>query len=115
MNWKNYFSFEGRVNRIKYFFITLICELLCLPVKIIPEFTQNEMLQLQYGIVLILAIIVSICVTVQRLHDIDRPGIHFFLLLIPFYNIYLGLVLLFKKGTNGPNLYGDDPLTSSCE
>jgi uncharacterized membrane protein YhaH (DUF805 family) len=48
--------------------------------------------------------------TVKRLHDLDRPGSHYWLLLIPFYNIYLTLVLLFKKGTEGSNSYGPDPL-----
>ncbi len=36
--------------------------------------------------------------TVKRLHDIGRPGSHYFLLLIPFYNLYLQCCLLFKKG-----------------
>lgn len=52
------------------------------------------------------------CVTIQRLHDLNRPGSHWFLLLIPFYNIYLGLLLSFKKGTVGPNRFGEDPLAS---
>src|SRR5919202_2724167 len=47
---------------------------------------------------------------VKRLHDLERPGAHYWLLLIPFYNIYLALVLLFKRGTTGPNRYGDEPL-----
>lgn len=49
---------------------------------------------------------------VRRLHDLDRPGTHYWLLLVPFYNIYLGLLLLFKKGTEGPNRYGEDPLVA---
>lgn len=50
--------------------------------------------------------------TVKRLHDLDRPGSHYWLLLIPFYNIYLTVVLHLKKGTEGPNAYGPDPLTT---
>jgi len=49
---------------------------------------------------------------VKRLHDLERPGAHYWLLLIPVYNIYLALVLLFKRGTSGPNRYGDDPLAA---
>jgi uncharacterized membrane protein YhaH (DUF805 family) len=49
--------------------------------------------------------------TVKRLHDIDRPGTHYWLLLIPIYNIYLSILLHFKKGTEGPNAYGPDPLS----
>jgi uncharacterized membrane protein YhaH (DUF805 family) len=65
----------------------------------------------------ILFFIVSIPITViaafpvvKRLHDLGRPGTHYWLLLIPLYNIYLGLVLLFQKGNNGENIYGPDPL-----
>ena len=42
---------------------------------------------------------------VKRFHDLDRPGTHFWLLLIPIYGIYIGLLLLFKKGTEGPNRF----------
>jgi uncharacterized membrane protein YhaH (DUF805 family) len=47
---------------------------------------------------------------VRRLHDLNRPGTHFLFLFIPFYNIYLLFLLYFKKGTDGPNKYGPDPL-----
>ena len=54
--------------------------------------------------------IINAFAAVKRFHDLDRPGTHYWLLLIPFYNIYLGLVLLFEKGTVGDNKYGPDPL-----
>jgi uncharacterized membrane protein YhaH (DUF805 family) len=47
----------------------------------------------------------------RRLHDLDRLGSHYWLLLIPFYNLYLGCVWLFKKGTARRHLYGPDPLS----
>jgi uncharacterized membrane protein YhaH (DUF805 family) len=49
---------------------------------------------------------------IKRLHNLDRPGTHYWFALIPFYGMYLGLLLLFKKGTRGPNQYGDDPLAA---
>jgi uncharacterized membrane protein YhaH (DUF805 family) len=30
---------------------------------------------------------------------------------VPFYNIYLSIILLFQKGTTGANRFGSDPLT----
>lgn len=48
---------------------------------------------------------------VKRLHDIGRPSSHYWLLLVPIYSLYLGLVLLFQKGIEGANEYGSDPLT----
>jgi hypothetical protein len=50
---------------------------------------------------LLLMIVDDIGVTLRRLEDLGRPRWHFWLLLIPFYNIYLGLVLLLLPGT-GP-------------
>lgn len=47
---------------------------------------------------------------IQRLHDLNRSGIHIFLFMVPIYNIYLKFLILFGKGTNGPNKYGKDPL-----
>jgi uncharacterized membrane protein YhaH (DUF805 family) len=52
---------------------------------------------------------------VKRLHDLDRPGTHYWLLLIPLYDLYLVLILLFKKGAGGPNRYGSDPLAGREE
>lgn len=49
----------------------------------------------------------EVCVTVRRFHDLGRTGSDYWLLLIPFYNIYLGLVLLMKKGDESPNLYDE--------
>ena len=37
---------------------------------------------------------------------------HILLFLVPIYNLYLGLVLLFQRGTWGWNEYGPDPLAS---
>ncbi len=55
----------------------------------------------------------GVCVTIKRLHDLDRPGWHWWLLMIPLYNIYLGLTLLFSKGTLGSNQFGHDPLAAA--
>ena len=46
----------------------------------------------------------------QRFRDLNRPGWHAALLLIPIYNLYVGLDLAFARGTRGTNLYGSDPL-----
>lgn len=47
---------------------------------------------------------------IKRLHDLCRPGSHVLLMFVPLLGLYLSLVLLFKKGTTGPNRYGDDPI-----
>jgi uncharacterized membrane protein YhaH (DUF805 family) len=62
--------------------------------------------------VLLLGNTLSALQIVKRLHDLDRPGAHYGLLLIPLYDLYLVLVLFLRKGTSGPNRYGPDPLAA---
>ncbi len=52
-------------------------------------------------------------VTMKRLHDLGLPGWHLVLLLVPLYNLYLGIRLLFSRGTAGQNPYGSDPLAAA--
>jgi uncharacterized membrane protein YhaH (DUF805 family) len=51
-------------------------------------------------------------IAVRRLHDLGKPGWHYWLFFVPLYNIYLGLVLLFTRGVTGSNEYGPDPATA---
>jgi uncharacterized membrane protein YhaH (DUF805 family) len=110
------FSMKGRCNRAMYFWtVTVILALL-----VVLGFTIGKTGGDQ-GVAAGLGLLVTIFVTitgnvilafqaVKRLHDLDRPGFHYWLCFIPFYNFYLGLILLFKKGTVGINKYGPDPL-----
>jgi uncharacterized membrane protein YhaH (DUF805 family) len=114
------FSTEGRLNRAKYFWRTLIISACSIMAAFVAGFLLGgimgknaEPAALIVGYLLVMAGGVMIAFgAVKRLHDLDRPGAHYWLMLIPFYNIYLGLLLLFKKGTSGPNQYGDDPLAA---
>ncbi len=60
-------------------------------------------------------LIVTGVATVKRLHDLDRPGSHYWLKFIPIYNLYLSLVLLLKPGTEGDNYYGSSPKQPSSQ
>lgn len=115
MDLKKYFTFEGRINRAKYFFIPLILGIITIPFYLMAEYAHSSILFTLYVVLSILVYIINVCITVQRLHDIERSGFHYFLLWIPIYNIYLSLILLFKKGTDGPNEYGEDPLLIDYE
>jgi uncharacterized membrane protein YhaH (DUF805 family) len=114
------FSMQGRLNRAKYFWRTLVIgvstDIVTFLVGfllggIMGENAEPAALILGYLLSVVGAVVIA-CEAVKRLHDLDRPGAHYWLLLIPFYNIYLVLVLLFKRGTSGPNRYGDDPLAA---
>ncbi len=116
----NIFSTKGRLNRLAYFghciiddiaIIGLIGLLIALKLSTgIETGILNGIILSLIGIVFFLGIWSEIAATVKRLHDLGKPGSHFFLGLIPIYNIYLGLILLFGKGNSEANEYGENPL-----
>ena len=54
----------------------------------------------------------NIMMDVRRLHDLDLSGWWMLLMLVPLVNFFFALYMLFFKGTDGPNQYGEDPLQS---
>ena len=111
----NIFSFSGRLNRAKYFWYSVLLWVIFVVLILISSLLISKYVSSGLGIVLsiifyVLLVILEASLVVKRFHDLDRPGTHFWLLLIPIYNIYLSLVLLFQKGTAGENKYGPDPL-----
>jgi uncharacterized membrane protein YhaH (DUF805 family) len=111
------FTFEGRANRAWYFWQTLL-DGFAITVLAVVLVMVGVAVGSPFGFLVVpplLSVVVGgswtgIAITVKRLHDLGRPGWHWWLLFIPLYNIYLGLVLLLQRGTPGQNLYGPDPL-----
>jgi len=111
----NLFSTKGRVGRREYavasFVIMLISYAFAFAIGFASAVSDTDvhnagMLGLTVGLV---GGIMQAFVSVRRLHDLGRPGWHFWLFLIPFYNIYLSLVLCFTRGSNSSNEYGPAP------
>jgi len=114
------FTFEGRTNRAWYFWHVLLDDFAVVMLVFVLA-VMGSLLGFPWGLAVVpplLSAIVggswaAIAVTVRRLHDLGRPGWHWWLLFIPFFNLYFGFVLVFQRGTPGPNLYGPDPLAVS--
>lgn len=103
--------YEGRWNRAKYLLAAVVMSVASFVIGFVIGAAGNEGAGAAiYMIVSLASFVIGSIFIVKRFHDLDRPGVHYWLLLIPLYNIYLGLVLLFQKGTTGPNKYGEDPL-----
>ena len=113
------FSFKGRANRAWYFWHVLLDDVvifsMVIALVVLGTVLGNPIIVLPLIGAIIAATWAAIAITVKRLHDLGRPGWHWFLFGIPLYNVYLGLVLLFQKGTPGPNQYGRDPLQRGTE
>lgn len=110
------FTTQGRANRMWYFWHILLDDLAMFTAGVlllVLAVTLNLPLLILPAVgVFVAGFWAGICITVKRLHDLGRPGWHWALLMVPLYNIYLGLVLLFQKGTDGPNEFGPDPLAA---
>ena len=107
------FSFSGRLNRGRYIGYSISISILELFASILPNYFNDSIILLILLLVSLLLAAAAISITIQRLHDIERPGWQLILLIVPLYNVYLILKLLFTPGTEGPNEYGLDPLDNN--
>ncbi len=110
---RTFFSVHGRYNRARYFWAQLGILVVVFGgalgagfAKVLP--TGQSATAIWWAILLV-GNGLSALQMVKRLHDLDRPGTHYWLLLVPLYDLYLVLCLLFERGVRGPNRYGSDP------
>ncbi len=109
--------YAGRLNRARYFWsfwLTVILTNIILMAIVSGSSGGRD--EDAAAVVVFVLWLLQVCVLsvfiVKRLHDLNRSGGHFWLLLVPLYNVYLILALLFQRGAEGPNRFGDDPLAS---
>jgi len=117
-------SAQGRLGRVRYIgylvgmglLINLISALftgLAAFLQIQGEGSQESMSIMTGGIIIVIvilgiaALVVSILLTIQRLHDFNASGWWSALIIVPFVNLVLYLVLLIMPGTQGPNRFGN--------
>ncbi|MCY6355665.1 DUF805 domain-containing protein [Clostridium sp. ZS2-4] len=100
---KTLFSFKGNANRLKYHVYSALGAFSFVIIIFLSMFINNSFTHIISIIAYIGFLIIYVCLTVQRLHDLGRPGYHFWLLLIPFYGFYVLCLLAFKKGVVVPD------------
>ena len=98
------FSFNGRASRMEFFLTNLILNFVILIFAVIMF-----ALHLEENTARILGL-ARLPVTVRRMHDIDFSGKWLLFYFIPILNIALEFILYLKKGTDGENRFGADPL-----
>lgn len=110
--------FTSRLNRKSYIYRSLFLSLVLCVVQGVLTFATNtiDALELLFAVVAfgfsLFSFVSNIMMDVRRLHDLDLSGWWMLLMLVPLVNIFFALYMLFFKGTDGPNQYGDDPLQS---
>ena len=111
-----FFTSEGRLNRKSYIYRSIFLSVVLCVVQGILSFAADTFgaLDLLFSIAAfvlgIFQLAANIMMGVRRLHDLDKCGWWMLLLIVPLVNLFFCLYLLFFKGTEGPNEYGDDPL-----
>ena len=104
-NLNKIFAIEGRLNRWRYF--TKSLKMLAL---MFVGGIFSKIISVVGTIIIFIASIGCILLSIRRLHDLDKSGFYLLLTVIPFVDFILGIYLLFAKGTEGDNQYGEDPL-----
>lgn len=95
-NWD--FSRRISVREYQYLFVTLFI------LQFLVAFLGWDVASI-FGL---FAAVVSVKMWIGRLKDMNSTPWALLLLIVPLVNIILLLLLLFKRGTKGPNKYGED-------
>ena len=112
---KNYATFSGRASRSEYWWFTLfnIIASIALQVSTIALGAIDPILAGIAGLLVIvffLGIFVpSLAVIVRRLHDVDKSG-WWYLIVLTGIGALVVLYWMIIKGTEGDNRFGPDPL-----
>ena len=107
---EKYVKFSGRASRSEFWYFYLFSVILGLFANAGMYLSQSAGLFLSS--VIYLAIYLPIMeATVRRLHDIDKSGWYILIGLIPILGWIYMIVILSRKGTNGSNRFGEQPVT----
>ena len=118
---RQYASPSGRACRSEYWYWTLAVTIVALIVGVLeetglaPGFSsdgpyvshRNGPLTIVFYLVTFLP---SLTVSIRRLHDIDKSGWWLLINLVPLFGYMSLLYLAAKRGMDGPNQFGPDPL-----
>jgi formylglycine-generating enzyme required for sulfatase activity/uncharacterized membrane protein YhaH (DUF805 family) len=100
----------NRISRLPYFLWMLA---ICVAVSLIQVFAGSHLSRDEtspvMSLVWMLAVGISAFPTIKRLHDLNKSGWLWLLGLIPLVNVFFGIYLLFSKGTEDSNDYGEPP------
>jgi uncharacterized membrane protein YhaH (DUF805 family) len=108
----NYVKFSGRASRSEYWYWVLFTIIGgfatgILDYAMFPDANGSPL----NGIFDLITFLPSLGIAIRRLHDIDRSG-WWVLIALTVIGIVVLLYWARKKGTVGPNQYGQDPLAS---
>jgi len=105
--WKKSFVFAGRARRSEFWLFALFNALAAILLLEVDGLIGTG------GILYYLYVLASICanisVLVRRLHDTDRSGWWYWIVLVPLVGAVILFIFMVLDGTPGPNTFGKDP------
>ena len=100
---ENYVNFQGRAQRSEFWWFALFTFVVAVLLGVVSDVLA--------GLFSLAVLLPSIGVAVRRLHDVDRTGWWYLLVLIPLIGpLILIFAFFIHRGTAGANRFGSDPL-----
>ena len=120
----NYVNFSGRASRSAYWWWVLFGVLVSLVTRVLDgligsnivrgdQFGTEVSLGIISSLVGLALLLPSIAVLVRRLHDTDRSGWWYWIIIIPIIGWLVLIFFLASAGSPGENRYGSPPATRS--
>jgi uncharacterized membrane protein YhaH (DUF805 family) len=110
-----YVTFAGRASRSEFWYFQLFIFLvffgMVVLVPIVPD--TAETVGIASCLFYLAMLSPSLAATVRRLHDRNRSGWHYWWVLVPIVGGLILLIWLCKRGVEGENRFGPDPLAVS--
>ena len=104
-----YVTFQGRASRSEFWYFALFTALVNVVLSMVAGVLGN-LGGVLAGLVMLGLFLPGLAVLVRRLHDVDRSGWWYFLLLVPLVGFIVLLIWFCKKGTEGANRFGEPVL-----
>ena len=112
---KNYANFKGRARRSEFWysllFVGVVGVVLGLVMPGTPTMLPDGNMIAGVGLLASLwqlaVLVPGLAVAWRRLHDVDKGGPYYFMVLIPIVGAILLLVQFAKEGTPGANRFGE--------
>jgi uncharacterized membrane protein YhaH (DUF805 family) len=113
MVWKKFAQFSGRSRRKEYWMFFLFNSLIEFALCVLAMvFMKSGLSAVFYGLCalyMVACVIPAVACSVRRLHDTNKSGWLFLLILIPIVGPIILLVLFMLEGNSRANQYGPDP------
>lgn len=112
-----FFTSRGRLNRKPYILRGVLLGVIMMVLNMVggvmveSDSTGVVVIGFLLCLMVLVLCVPAVMLQIRRWHDLGKSGWLVLLALIPLVNIGVSIYLWVAKGTEGPNQYGEDPLS----